>query len=203
MTILDDSGIQRSLSNSNIRVRHWDGVTEAGVDRTSKLQGYIQDEHHHIHEKKAYFVILSTDDIGALPNDTLQIYFTTPSFPDVMHTVFDLDSGGEVRVTLTESSNCSGGTLISSFNRDRVAPVIASETLFYSGGSVPSLGTKLKDYYVGQNGQNSNFFTSGSSRARNEIDLAQDTQYCISLYSTSAITGSIAINWYVLQEYEE
>lgn len=156
-------------------------------DPISNIPVVMEFEHHQVHEGETYRVE-SID--TSLDSGTVKYAIVVPagSYPH-MELQCDVYNGSTL-VQIYEEATYTGGSLLSSINRNRNSSNLAETTVV--GGITSTNGTLLESFYAG-----SGKGIAGTNRASSEIILKANTTYRIDLIGKTVGTDAIlSFNWY-------
>jgi len=171
-------GPQVDTTTGNQKVeenRAYDSISNAVVS--------IDGTHERIHSGYGMVAIHQTAH-GTATAATMLITTVTAQNPHVVLAV-SADKGG--KWTFSEAPNASGGSAITSYNRDRSSSLTAGTTITHTATYV-SAGTILDRGVVGAAGGNPNSVTGGGSIERPEWILAASTIYLVRFVADNATT---------------
>jgi hypothetical protein len=157
------------------------------ADVVSNIPVVIDYEHHQVHEGEAY--IVQYVDL-ALDTNTIKFGINVPTFTPADASrcphleIFCDVYNGSARIDLYESAAITGGTLITSYNRERNSAITAGTTILHTVTSVT--GTLLKSFFAGGGTR-----ASGSARSEVEMILKSNTKYRVDV--TGLVAGTDAI----------
>ena len=139
--------------------------------------------HNRIHEGLAFVAIHQTAH-GTATAATMLITTATAQNPHVVLAV-SADKGG--KWTFSEAPNASGGSAITSYNRNRASSTTSGTTITHTATYV-SAGSIIDRGIVGAAGGNPNSVTGGGSTPRPEWELAASTIYLVRFVADNATT---------------
>ena len=165
------------------------------TDKSTGAIKSIEYGHHEVHDGKMYQVMYSVPNIGALTttDDTMQITWTTPNGPALMHMTIDAYCGASALFLFTEAPTggdlTASGTLVS-YNKYRGR---ANHSVVFSyDGTEVSGGTVLETEYI-----SAGKFGAGETRSAQEWILRSNTKYAVSLLLNDAQPATLALEYYM------
>lgn len=166
----------------------------SSIDKTTGANVVMLYAHHELHEGDMWSCFYSVASIGAMttPDDAIQLTWTTPKGPGLMHLVIHAQCGGPALYKFTEGWTGAGvsptGT-ITGYNRRRDRE--NSNIIMYYDATLVTGGVVLEQEYI-----STGKFGAGESRSSQEWILNQNTKYAVSLYLNDAQIATIKIDWY-------
>ena len=159
------------------------------IDQSTRAQTFIDYGHHEIHAGSAYTSSKSfTHGAGASPN----ILMTVADNDKNPHLVFHVVSDSVLEVSLYESSGYSGGSALSSYNRNRNSSNTAGMVLATDatdGGS--GKGTLIWTYKAGANKT-----VTTSEGERYEFILKRNAVYLLETVGSNGDLITALLDWY-------
>jgi len=181
-------------------------IAENQIDKTTNALTTIGYAHHEAHAGSRFYVQYSVADVGAAttPTDMMTLSFTTSDTAKWDHFLFLGTGTSGWRLRLIEAPTAGAATATGTLpiiNHQRNSTKVSVTTNIAGTAAVVDYDATLAtggltlwdDYIAGSTtGQTGN----GSSAARDEIILKQNTTYQLSLYGTDNDAGTLYIDWY-------
>lgn len=166
------------------------------VDSVTNVSVGISQEHHEVHDGKAYVSFYVDAAMGN--TEWIGIGFTTPAGSNKIHLVAQWSTLGKAHAEIIEAPSLSGGVALVAFNRNRSSSntsVLASTLKYYDSvaGDTSVGGTVINQSYA---------FTTknaGSEGGRDVLEFVLNPQTTYIVKATSdAASGAIelGLHWY-------
>lgn len=173
-------------------------LTEIALEKQedlTKYQGVISSDHAYIHDGIAFTAIIEVTDVSA----AYDIAFTTPSVASgkFVHwrPIGITSSANYVDIKLREGDAFTGGSTVTPINRNRLAVNTSDMQTFVTNATVAPSGTIIQQTGIGTSG-NPVAVSGGGAGAEQELVLAQDTDYVVTLTPDDTTTVVLSLFWY-------
>lgn len=177
-------------------------------DKATNALMTVDYSHHEIHAGSHFFVEYSVADIGAMttPDDMITLSWKTPNTLVGLHMLFSASCEGGSRVRLIKGKTGGGasptGTL-QTYNNNGFSAAVSkiTDVAGLNAGKVSydatlfTGGESLIDEFLTGTGFGN--FTAGSDTSRdNELILAPNTEYQLSILEAGNVPATLRLSWY-------
>ena len=201
-----------TANNTDCTIEDENGINQRGIVAVDpQVAGTIEDftgyvavidsDHAYIHKGLAFTTIIDTGTISS----AYRIGFKTPtaeSGKDLHWRPINLYSTlAGVRGVLTEADTYTGGTVQIPFNRNRdMKDELSVIQDIKKGVTATPTGVEIDSFYIGSAG-NPSQRSGGSDGANEELLLAPDTDYVLTLTPSGNTVCYLNLFWYEEDEY--
>jgi hypothetical protein len=170
-------------------------ILEASQEDLTGYTGIISSDHAYIHDGIAFTAIIEVTGVSA----AYDIAFTTPTVVSGKFIHWRptgiTSSANYVDIKLREGDAYTGGTTVVPINRNRLAVNTSDMQTFVTNATVTPTGTVIQQTGIGTAG-NPVAVAGGGSGADQELVLAQNTDYVITLTPDDTTTVVLSLFWY-------
>ena len=181
-------------------------------DKMTGQKIFLDYGHHEIHRGRHFHAEWSVSDIGAAttPDDVISLSWKTPDTTRLMHLVFEAECSGGALVRLIKGKTGGGATptgIITAKNSDDGSSITSG---VWNLAATPAQASISYDATVFTGGTDllglAGVYLSGTSamaistpsgiRSDNEIILARNTFYQLSVLETGSVPATLHLAWY-------
>ena len=170
-------------------------IFEQGQECLTGFQASISSDHAYIHDGIAFTSVINTGSISA----AYDIAFTTPTVASgkfIHWRPIGIQTSADYALfTLYEGDSFADGSAVTPINRNRLSAGTSAMQTFVKGATVTPAGTIIQQGGIGTSG-NPASQSGGGAGANEELVLAQDTDYVITILPDAATVVTLSLFWY-------
>jgi hypothetical protein len=170
-------------------------IMSQGQEGLTGFQASISSDHAYIHDGIAFTAIIEVTDVAS----AYDIAFTTPSVSSgkFIHwrPIGITSSANYVDIKLREGDTFSAGSAVTPINRNRLATNTTNMQTMVTNATATPAGTVIQQTGIGTSG-NPVAVSGGGAGAEQELVLAQDTNYVITITPDDTTTVVLSLFWY-------